>query len=106
MEALLANDDKTAPVVQIIARHGSVLLADDNAVRHRAGANIKKLYSLRSSLVHAGNRSVLWSATNGAQVLAEEMFSVVMDKADLKMTHISFCDDLSAASYGVPWPTP
>jgi hypothetical protein len=106
IEALLSNDDKTVPVVQTIARHGSVLLTDDNAVRPRAAANIKKLYSLRSSLVHAGNRSVLWSATNGAQVLAEEMFTVVMDKADLKMTHISFCDDLAAASYGVPWPTP
>lgn len=106
IEALLSNDDKTAPVVQTIARHGSVLLTDDNAVRPRATAYIKRLYSLRSSLVHAGNRSVLWSSTNGAQTLAEQMFSVVMDKADLKMTHASFCDALAAASYGVPWPTP
>ncbi|MCA1396117.1 HEPN domain-containing protein [Bradyrhizobium sp. BRP56] len=106
IEALLSNDDKTAPVVQTIARHGSVLLTDDNAVRPKAATNIKQLYSLRSSLVHAGNRSMLWSATNGAQALAEQMFYVVLDKADLKMTHANFCDDLAAASYGVPWPTP
>jgi hypothetical protein len=106
IEALLSNDDKTAPIVQTIARHGSVLLTNDNAVRPQAAADIKKLYNFRSSLVHAGNRSILWSATNGAQVLAEEMFSVVLEKADLKMTHVKFCDDLSAASYGVPWPTP
>jgi hypothetical protein len=104
IEALLSYDDKTAPVVQTIARHSSVLLTNDNAHRAKVAADVKTLYKDRSSLVHAGNRSIFWSATNDAQVLAEKMFRVVLEKADLKMTHEKFCKELSDASYGVAWP--
>ncbi len=104
IEALLSMDDKTAPVVQTIARHGAVLLTNDNTTRAEVAGDIKNLYNLRSSLVHAGNRSILWSGANGAQALAESMFSVVLEKADLKITHENFCSTLAAASYGVAWP--
>jgi hypothetical protein len=106
IEALLSNDDKTAPVVQTIARHAAVLLTNDNAARAEVAGDIRKLYSFRSSLVHAGNRSILWSGANGAQVLAERMFGVVLEKADLKIKHENFCNELAAASYGVAWPGP
>jgi len=34
------------------------------------------------------------------------MFSVVLEKADLKMKHDNFCNELAAASYGAAWPSP
>lgn len=104
IEALLSNDDKTAPVVQTIARHAAVLLTNDNAARAVVAGDVKKLYTFRSTLVHAGNRSVLWSGANGAQVLAERLFSEVLEKADLSVKHDRFCTDLAAASYGTAWP--
>ncbi len=104
IEALLSNEDKTAPVVQTIARHGAVLLSADNSARIVIAGEIKRLYGFRSALVHQGKRSVFWSSANTAQRLAESMFFVVLAKADLKMAHLKFCDALSAASYGLPWP--
>jgi hypothetical protein len=105
VEALLSTDDKTAPVVQTIARHAAVLLTNDNSARAEAAGEVKKLYALRSSLVHAGNRAILWSAANGAQILAENLFDVVLDKVDLKIKHETFCNELAGASYGAAWPS-
>ncbi len=104
IEALLSNDDKTAPIIQTIARHGAVLLTNDNDDRPKVAAEIKKLYRFRSALVHAGTRSILWSASNASQVLAENMFFVVLKKADLTVPHVDFCNKLSSCSYGIPWP--
>jgi hypothetical protein len=87
IESLLSTDDKTAPVVQTIARHAAVLLTADNGARAEIAREIKNLYNFRSSLVHAGNRSVLWSGANGAQSLAERLFEVVLEKADLAAGH-------------------
>lgn len=104
IESLLSTDDKTAPVVQTIARHAAVLLTTDNGARAEIAREIKTLYSFRSSLVHAGNRSVLWSGANGAQILAESLFQIVLDKADLAVGHAGFCNQLATASYGTAWP--
>jgi hypothetical protein len=104
IEALLSTDDKSAPVVQTIARHAAVLLVNDNAARAEVAKDLKNLYNFRSALVHAGNRSILWSGANGAQVLAERIFQAVLENADLKTQHQSFSNELAAASYGTPWP--
>lgn len=104
IEALLSSDDKTAPVTQTISRHGAVLLSSDNATRALIASEIRRLYAFRSALVHQGNRSVFWSSANTAQRLAESMYFVVLAKTDLKMKHVTFSDQLSAASYGLPWP--
>jgi hypothetical protein len=104
IEALLSNDDKTAPVTQTIARHAAVLLTNDNEERFKIATHIKSLYNSRSALVHAGNRSILWSSANSAQQLAKTMFWVVLQKADLKIAHAKFCDGLAASSFGLPWP--
>lgn len=104
IEALLSSDDKTAPVVQTIARHSAVLLTNDNAARAAMASAIRKLYVFRSALVHAGNRSVFWSSANTAQIIAESLFFVVLSKADLAQPHAKLCEELSASSYGLPWP--
>jgi hypothetical protein len=105
IESLLSNDDKTAPVVQTISRHAAAILTDDIKKRVGLSSEIKKLYSLRSALVHSGNRGVLWDAAKATQFLAEAMFMRVLDHVDLKSTHSGFCEQLAKASFGLPWPT-
>jgi hypothetical protein len=103
IEALLSRNDKTAPVVQTIARHAAVLLSNDNVQRAAWARELMKLYELRSALVHNGTRSVLWSAANYAEFLAEAMFRAVLENADLQRRHEDFCNELAGASYGMPW---
>jgi len=103
IEALLSSDDKSAPVVQTIARHAAVVLSDDIVERIEVSGQLGKLYALRSALVHAGNRSVLWNSANLTQYLAERMFRCVLQKADLRSPHASFNEELKRASYGSPW---
>jgi Apea-like HEPN len=103
IESLLSNDDKTAPIIQTISRHASVLLTDDVKERVGVSAEIKKLYNLRSALVHTGNRGVLWDAANATQFLAEAIFSRVLETTDLNLSHSRFCEQLATASFGSPW---
>ncbi|PZO55812.1 MAG: hypothetical protein DCF16_01695 [Alphaproteobacteria bacterium] len=103
IEALLSREDKTAPVVQTIARHAAVLWTDNNETRKELSARIRKLYETRSALVHTGNRAVLWSASNNAQILAEALYFRVMKEADLATSFETFCSELSACSFGLPW---
>lgn len=104
IEALLSVDDKSAPVVQTIARHGAILLSKTIKHRPMAAAKIKELYAARSALVHAGSRNVLKSTADTVQLIAETMFIVVLSKCDLAMKHQDFCNYLSEASYGLKWP--
>ena len=106
IESLLSSDDKSAPVIQTIARHAAVIVGETNPARIKLAAEIRKLYALRSALVHAGNRGVLWSSANATQQLAESMFGVVLDKCDPSSSHEKFIGGLSNASYGLPWPEP
>jgi hypothetical protein len=82
-----------------------VILTDSIKERVGLSTDIKKLYSLRSALVHSGNRGVLWDAANATQFLAEAMFMRVLDHVDLKSSHSGFCEQLAKASFGLPWPT-
>lgn len=104
IESLLSNDDKTAPIVQNIARQAAVILTNEAPVRAAVASNLKKLYALRSALVHTGSRAVLSTNANDAETLAESLFSRVLSEVDLKQTHTKFIEGLSNASYGQPWP--
>lgn len=104
IEALLSNDDKTAPVTQTIARHAAVMLTNDNHNRSEIAAEIKALYAFRSALVHAGSRSVSGSVANRTQDIAEALYMTALEKADLKSSHETFNNSLAKASYGSTWP--
>ena len=58
IESLLSSDDKSAPIVQNIARMAAVIICDDVADRAKKAAEIKSLYGTRLALVHAGKRNV------------------------------------------------
>lgn len=98
IEALLSSTDKTAPVVQTIARHGAVLLSNDDSERATYASKLKHLYGQRSALVHNGQRGVDWAAADATQKIAENLFYVVLQTADLNAKHESFSYELAAAS--------
>lgn len=103
IEALLSTSDKSAPVVQTIARHAAVLLTDDNKDRVQIAATIRALYELRSKVVHAGARAARISQAQQTEIIAENLLATTIHIADLSTTHSEFCGGLSEASYGLAW---
>jgi hypothetical protein len=104
IEALLSSHDKSAPIVQTVARNAATIWSADIATRVKMSKDIRQLYGLRSKIVHAGNRPVLWSNADAAQQIAEGLFWYVLRRADLSMKHQTFIEELTIASYGSPWP--
>lgn len=104
VEALLSSDDKTAPVVQTIARHTASILSMNIQSREQIASQIRKLYTLRSALVHAGSRGVSKKEVILMQFYSEALFSEVINKADLNMKLSTFQQGLNRASYGGKWP--
>ena len=102
IESLLSDSDKTSPVIQTIARHAAALLSDKNEKRHVVALDIKKLYGVRSALVHTGSRGAFDIDANSAQQLAELLFFRVWSDFDLSQRHNEFSAKLSKASYGMP----
>lgn len=103
IEALLSGDTG-APVTQTIARNAAAILTDDVAARANTAREIRRLYELRSMVVHTGGRPVAWTQAKLAQNLAEKLFSRVLHKIDLSLSYSAFIGQLSFASYGSPWP--
>lgn len=104
MESLLTSGDKAAPVIQTIARHASVILAKTPETRIEIANKIKKLYGARSSLVHAGERSVTRHDADLIQSIVESTYLSVMSKLDPMMNFDELNTALATASYGGPWP--
>jgi Apea-like HEPN len=103
LEALLSSDDKTSPVVQTVARHAAVLWTNDISGRIGISQKVKKLYAMRSGLVHAGSRSATYEATTEIHDIAENVFFAVWSTTDLKMRHETFYKKTADASYGLPF---
>jgi len=104
IEALLSSDDKTAPVVQTIARHVASILEKDNTKRPDMAHKVKSLYTLRSALVHAGTRNVSRQDAAEVQCIAEVLYKNVMENIDLATSFEDFQASLTNASYGLVWP--
>ena len=104
IEALLASSDKTAPVIQMIARHAAVILAEKVEKRYEISKIIRTSYETRSALVHGGRRNVSKTEADNAQIMAEILYLAIFNKVDLTSQSESFEAALSKASYGLPWP--
>lgn len=103
LEALLSDDDKTAPVVQTIARHAASILTDDHEGRAKNAKIVRDLYAARSSLVHRGARSVSKSDANTVERVAEILFQRVLDQCALDQEFRQFLNHLAHCSYGAAW---
>ena len=104
VEALLSSDDKNAPVVQTISRYAATILHTEPEERANFAKELRKLYSVRSALVHAGKRNVSQAQSMETQKIAEELYKTVMEKYPLDSKFGDFQNSLSKASYGSPWP--
>lgn len=104
IEALLTNDDKTAPVTQTIARHASVILAQKPEDRADIASQFKDLYNRRSALVHTGKRGVSKSDADTVQYLVEALYGEVLERVDLASDFQELNAGLARASYGGAWP--
>ena len=103
IEALLSSSDKSAPVVQTISRYLAVIWTSDVEARAVVFNQIKALYGLRSQIVHAGGREVLWQEVNRLQIYSEQLVQIVLTYCPLDMRHDQFVSSLSRASHGLPW---
>lgn len=102
LESLLSDSDQTSPVVQTIARNAAVLLTDEVKLRMKIAKDIRVLYSIRSALIHAGNRKASDEDSNTIQIIVEEVYMRVWEKIALSTSHTEFCLALGRASYGSP----
>ncbi|GLS35445.1 hypothetical protein GCM10010869_10330 [Mesorhizobium tianshanense] len=103
LEALLTNNDTSAPVTQTISRFVSIICTNDIETRVEVFNQVKSLYGVRSKVVHGGKREVLWKDVNVLQGYVEVVFQVVLKQCDLTMAHSRFNDSLAVASHGLPW---
>jgi Apea-like HEPN len=77
IEALLSNDDKSAPIIQTIARNSATILADAPADRFNLAKDIQRHYESRSALAHTGSRPVSHSGAEHLQAIAEALYVCV-----------------------------
>ncbi|NKM36336.1 HEPN domain-containing protein [Rhizobium laguerreae] len=103
LEALLTSSDKSDPVTQTISRYVSVIYTQKLADRVVIFNIVKALYGLRSAVVHAGKREVLWQDVNNLQTIVETVYFVVLKRCDLTMSQERFAQSLSEASHGLSW---
>jgi len=103
LESLLTPNQENAPVTDTISRHVSIILTDNISKRAAAYQNTKRLYGLRSRVVHSGGREVLWQDVNMLQIYVERVFSNVIEQCDINMSHENFARSLITASHGLKW---
>jgi len=103
IEAVLSRGNDS-PVIDTIARHGSVMLSANVQNRPDIAKRFKRLYGFRSSTVHKGARDASNLAVKEAELLASILLYVALLKIDMSQKHTTFSEHLSSASYGLHWP--
>lgn len=104
IEAILTRSDKDRPVIDTIARHGSVMIAASIEKRPIIAKRFKGLYAHRSETVHRGVRNASAKAATDAHFLATQLLFVALNKGNFSEKHDVVSDALSVASYGTDLP--
>lgn len=103
LEALLTSNQENSPATETISRHVSVILTQVVKERVAFYNNLKRLYALRSRVVHSSRREVLRQDVNTLQVYVETVFWTVLDRCDLDIPQETFARSLADASHGSRW---
>jgi hypothetical protein len=103
LEALLSADDKSAPIIQTIARHAATLMTEDQSARIRNATIVKKLYENRSALVHAGARKTSQRDANTVEHILMSCLWRVLDGVELTSKYGIFQEELGRCSFGLPF---
>ncbi|RYD50757.1 MAG: hypothetical protein EOP52_13115 [Sphingobacteriales bacterium] len=102
LEALLSNNDKSAPITDTIARNVSTIVSTVEN-RYATATRVKELYGIRSQLVHSGMRDVSLDDCRELQILTEMTCTCVLMNA-FNQDRESFHSDLRKAGFGLAWP--
>jgi hypothetical protein len=105
LEALLSSG-KGEPVWQTIARQVAVMRNDRPASRVKTYDLVRKLYDVRSRLVHAGDRSALDLDVRTMHALTDVIFWRVIHEVDLSVPAATLTASLGHATFGDPWGPP
>jgi hypothetical protein len=100
------TDDKSAPVIQTIARHASTIMSEIPVERERIAAKLRRLYAVRSSLVHAGYREVSFADAAELQAIVEHIYWTVLNKSEINISSSISHESIASASYGASWQPP
>lgn len=104
LEALLGSKDQNVPITENISRHISIIISKTPETREETFKEVKKLYSLRSALVHRGDMEASYINANNIEYLSERVLQIVWTECDHKDQHKTFIDALISASHGRSWP--
>jgi|GEM_PF-6431105 len=103
IEALLSSSAKDVPITETIARGASVIWSADQATRSSFYKAVKKLYDIRSKVIHNGFRSVAEVEASNVHYIIWNLSYLVIHKVDLKQSHAEFIEELKEASFGRKW---
>lgn len=104
IEALFSEQHSFVPVADSIARYTGIVLSESPEYREATYQEVKKLYSLRSHLVHRGKRTVHWLNANNIQSICEGTQKIIWRSVDLSRQHSDLLSELKSASHGSKWP--
>lgn len=105
LEALLSSG-KGEPVSQTIARQIAVMRNNKPASRIKTFDLVRKLYEVRSRLVHTGDRSALALDVRTMNALTDIVFWRVVRETDLSVPAAELIASLNRATFGEPWAPP
>lgn len=103
IEALLSSNDKSAPVVQTIARRAGAILFDGPNERRGFAKGKGDLYESRSGLVHRGERAIFEKDAVILQDIAEKLYAIVLRDQRLDIPFQTFQSSVDDATYGCEW---
>lgn len=103
LEALFSDQNSFSPVADSISRYVAVVLSDQSEDRANTYNEVRKLYSLRSELVHRGRRNAHSLNANNIQYICEACFSIVLNETSLMCDHKEFLNSLKSATFGGSW---
>ncbi len=102
LEALLADEGKQGPVTDILARNIAAIVADVE-FREDVFCEIKKLYDIRSKLIHAGANGVVSEAACASLQLYAETVCLKIINTSLNLPNLDFQKKLKKVSFGLEW---
>jgi hypothetical protein len=103
IESLLTGGDKDVPITDTIARTAGVMWTANQDTRFAFYTALKKLYGLRSRIVHNGYRSVAQLEVNNVHYITWNLAHRVLHNVDLTQRHDDFLAELKEGTFGGRW---
>lgn len=100
LEAGLSTEAADGSIAEKIARNVGVVIDDGAKQRQNIYRDIKRLYSIRSKLIHTGRRSASDMDARRVEFYTELFLFKILEKWNLSMQYSSFQSELLSLSFG------